>query len=124
MKLHINTNTNDIKVGIQMTATRTYGNKVYGYYLIRYSAPVIEGEGYEIRPNAFGNGISIFVNGREVKTIVSGHKKIAEGKVTLEFDSKEQATEAVEKMRQNKEVFVQMFRNKKVDLAAIKAMVR
>ena len=123
MKLHINTNNNDINVGIRMSATRTYGNKVYGYYEVNYSAPVVEGEGYELRPNPCGEGISVYVNGNEVKTYATGRKGIASAKFDIEFESKEQAEQAAEIFRQHKDVFIQMFRNKKVDIDTIKAMV-
>lgn len=122
MKLHINTS-NEINVAIRMSSIRKTTNGVSGTFQVNYSAPVIEGEGYELRPNPFGNGISVFVGGKEVKTFSTGRKSIASFEVSLTFNNKEEADGAVTKMKKHTNEFIQMLNNKKVSLEGIKAMV-
>lgn len=122
-KCKLNIDKENINVVINLTATRKNGNKVNGYYQVSFSAPVIEGEGYELRPNPFGEGISVFVNGMEYATYNSGRKILLTINPVLEFDTKEQAIEAVFKLRQHRDELIQMFRNKKGGNADIQAMV-
>ena len=121
--IKVNTDKSNINVYIRLTATRKNGNKVNGYYEVSFSAPVIEGEGYELRPNTLGEGISLFVNGKEVNTYRTGRKVFLTIRPVLEFDTKEQAIEAASKLRQHKDAFVQMYRNRKGGNSDVQALL-
>lgn len=110
------TDKNNIKVAIVETANRTYSNGIFGYYKISFGAPIIVEEGDEARVWEDG---TIETRG---KIYVKGIKTIASFKVSLGFNTKAEVEKAVEVMRQNKEVFIQMLRSKKINYEAIKEM--
>ena len=114
-------NKNIIKVVIKNTATRTYSNGIFGYYTMSFGSPVV------IEESDKDNIVSVWDDGTietRRKIYTKGWATFAGKKVSFQFSAKEQAEEALAKLRANKEAIVKMFKEGTLTYGALEAMVR
>ena len=112
-------NKNIVKVVIMKTATRTYSNGIFGYYSIHFGSPVVIEES--------DKDVKVFEDGTietRRKIYRKGWATFAGKKVSFQFSTREQAKEALAKLRANREAIIKMYKEGTLTYEALEAMVR
>lgn len=111
-------NKNIVRVNIQKTATRTFSNGIFGYYSIHFGSPVVLEES-DKDAKVWEDGT---IETRK-KIYTKGWATFAGKKVSFQFNTKEQAEEALAKLRANREAIIKMFKEGTLTYEALEAMV-
>lgn len=112
-------NKNIIRVSIKKTSTRTYSNGVIACYSILFGSPIVLEEG--------DKNVKVLEDGTIMtpkKTYIKGWATFAGWKkARFQFNTKEQAEEALAKLQANRETIIKMFKEGTLTYEALEAMV-
>ena len=113
-------NKNIIKAVVKNTAIRTYSNGIFGYYTICFGSPVVleESDKSDKELKVLDDG-TIWTRRKIYR---KGWATFAGKKVSFQFDTKEQAEEALVKLSSNRETIAKMYKEGTLTYEALKAM--